>query len=400
MFAIISSASINQDRAELRRWSFSAMLAVAVHGVAAMAVLAWHITSKPIDADVSPAPGPFFIDLVPPPTSRSSEQHLRPPEPGLDRGDATSERGDGAAEARSAVNRDTGTVSFGLQRNEAGPGANDLAAEAPIVPARPDSAQPDAGGASTAASDAFAASHINGSPADVSRVGGVDPGPLDTSITASPSLHQRQAFGAFGRNRMMLLRPSTYPGKTEPTHNSLRAFANAPVAHGVSGQGSVTHGPGAHVQDRVSALRRAERARNGGAAPAPNTLGINNPTSSGVHDNVKNAIGAAPANGSIGNPKSGAINGTTVRNAVGMIVEVHPGAHGIGGVDPHSGGNPNGLKTGVSPSSTGFTVAAPPTGILNGRGFVRPGTSLTALGGPPKSAPGSLNGSDFHSKHQ
>jgi len=386
MFAIIRSASIDQDRrGELRRWSYSAMLAAAVHGVAAMAVLAWHITSKPFDPDAS-TPAPFFIDLVPPPAPPSSEQRSPTREPNRDRGTPTRERANGAAEAGGTVNPDNSLVSFGLQRNEAGREANGVPPEAPVAPAPPDNAVPEAGGA------------------DASRALRVDPGPLDTSITVTPSLRQRKAFGAFGRNGMMLLRPSPYPGRTETTHNNPTGLANAPVARGVSGDGSFSHGPGAHLQDRVNAaternvLRRAERARNGSAARTTNSLGINNVTSSSMHGNAKNAIGVATANGSIGNPKSGTIDGAHVRNAVGMTLAVSPGAHGIS-VDQHSAGAPISLKSGVSPSSTGFMAAAPPTGILNGHGLARPGTGLVALGGPPKSVSGLLNGSDFHPKH-
>lgn len=357
MPAFIRAALIDDDHAEFRRWSYSAMLVVALHGAVATTVLSWHVSRQPFDAGGPSGVGALFIDLAPPP---SPEQNL----PQLDA------RNTPAAE----------------------PGANGPGADVPIAPLGQEGMVRDGGG-TAGASHAFAADTLEKSPAEGSQVFRADPGPLDTSITVLPPLHPRKSFSAFDRNRMILLRPLTHPGKTESSSDNPNALTNAPDAHR----------PGAHIQDRVNAaiergqlLRRIERARNGNTVPGTNGLGIKNATGAGVHGNAsRNAIGAANANGNIGEPKADVINGTA-RNAIGLTVQVHPSAHGTNVNDGRGG--VAGLKTGVSPSSTGLKAAALPTGILNGRGMSRPGTGLTALGGPAKSATGVLNGSDFHPK--
>ena len=129
-------------------------------------------------------------------------------------------------------------------------------------------------------------------------------------------------------------------------------------------------------------------------------------TSGSVHDNPKNAIGAITGKNGNGSAESGVLNGTT-RNAVGMTMQVHSAPRGIN-IEEHREGiaglkgseGTTGLKTVTSAGNAGLRAATSPPGILNGRGVARSGTSLTALGGAPKSVPGSLSGSDFRAKHQ
>jgi len=409
MSAFVSVALIDQDRAEYRRWWFSATLAIGLHGAVAMAALAWHITSKPLAPYASPAVGPFLVDLVLPAAVRSSEQML--PQVGLsrDRGEAPLERAEHSPAEGSAINRDSSAEPTGPQRSEAAAGANGLAsniiAGAPAAPAPPDNAATDAGGG-VAASHASAPSHMQGSSVNTSRV---DPGPIDTSITVLPNSYQHKALGALGQNRMLLLRPLRQPGQAQPALNNAHAPTNAPGGFGV--HASPSRGPGAHIQDRVNAaierqnLTRIERARNGNSVPGTNSLGMKTGISS-VHDNSKNAIGAATGNNGKAGAEPGVVNGTT-RNAVGMTIEVHPAAHGTN-IEEHREGiaglkgreGITGLKAAIPPGNTGLMAATSPPGILNGRGVARPGTGLTILGGAPKTVPGALSGSDFRPKHQ
>jgi len=391
MSAFTGSALIDEDRAWLRRWSVSAMVAVALHGAVAMAVLAWHIASAPR------AGGPFFIDLPPLLDAGSSQPSLPQPGSALDRSAALPEPAEDVPGGRSAVNRDNGMEAAGGQRNAAQP-----IAAAPIVPVSPGSAERDADSAGAAGPPAFATDHANATPLAASHALRVDPGPIDTSITVGPPVYRHET--ASDRNRMILRRSPTQPGKAEPTPANPGALTNAPGVHGGVGRGSVSHRPGAHVEDRVNAaierqelLRRIERARNGITAPGTNALGIKNSAGANVRDHARNAIGAASAHDGLGGPKSGISNGmVTVRNAIGMTTEVRPSAHGIG-VDERAGGIA-GLKTGISPSIAGLKTAAAPAGILNGRGMARAGMSLTTLGGPAKNVSGVLNGSDFRAK--
>ena len=413
MSAFISSAWIDDDRAEFRRWSFSAMLAVAVHAAVAMAALAWHVTNKPLELDAPSAAGALLMDLAPLPAAPSSERIQPQPESGHDRGAAPPERANNGAEPA------------GPQQSLVEPRANRLVAGAPLAPVPPDDAKGDATSTGAAASPAAATGHLEKGQIAASHAGRVDPGPLDTSITVLPTLHPHKAFGAFGRNRMILLRPSRHPGNVELSRHNPSALTNASGNHGFHGRSSLGHAPGAHIADRVNAsierevLRRMERARNGGAVPGTNSLGTNSlgtnslgmrntpggGSATNVHDNIKNSIGAAAANGNMGGPGSGVVNGT-VRNAVGMTVPAHPGAHGINADERREGiaglkarEGITGLKAAAAPGGTALPAPASPPGILNGRGMARPGTSLSVLGGAPKTVPGMLSGSDFHSKH-
>ena len=393
MSAFIRAASIDDDHAEFRRWLYSAMLVVAVHGAAAMAVLAWHVTSRPFHASGSSGVDTLLIDLAPQPAARSTEQNLPPLEA---RGTVARERENDVAEAASAANRDGGAEPLGLQRGAAAPGASGPGADAPVAPLPQESTAADGGSGGAAASHAFAAGGVEKSPAEVSHGLRVDPGPLDMSITVTPPLHPHKSFGVFDRNRMILLRSVKHPGKVDSSRND-----------------PLSHGPQARMQDRVNAaierekLQRLERARNGNLMPGANSVGMRNAPGStpltGVHNN---AIGAAAGNNNAGKPESGVANGTT-RNAVGMTIQLHPTPHGeniderregIAGLKAREG--ITGLKTAAPPGNTGLMAATSPAGILNGRGTAHPGRSLTALGGAPKSVAGALSGSDFHSKHQ
>jgi len=390
MSAFLRAASIDEDHAASRRWWFSALVAAGLHGAIAMAALSWHVTSQPAGTNGSSASSAaVFIDLTPLPAARSPEQTLPPLNA---RNTAADEREKDMTRAASPANRDSSAESLGLQQTAAESWANGPVAEAPIAPVPPDTARDT--GAGAAASDAFAAGVVEKSPAEVSHGFRVDPGPLDTSITVlPPPFRPRLSFGVFTRNRMILLRPK-HPGNAESSNHPLGK------------------GPGAHIQDRVNAdierqnLNRIERARNGSTMPATNSLGMKNGTSSSVHDNSKNAIGATTANNGNGGAESGVVNSST-RDAVGMTIQVHPAPHGtnveeqrqgIAGLKGREG--ITGLKTAIPPGDTGLKAAASPPGILNGRGTPRSGTSLTLLGGAPKTVPGSLSGSDFHPKHQ
>jgi hypothetical protein len=362
MPAFIRAALMDDGHAEFRRWSYSAMLVVALHGAAAMAVLAWQVTSKRLDPYGPTGVGPLLIDLAPLPAARSGEQ-------------------DGA---ERAVNAADSAKPAELRRSDDKAGASGPVADAPIVSAPSDNAGRDTGGGA-AASGAFAAGAVQKGPTEVSRGLRVDPGPLDTSITVTAPLHPHKSFGVFNRNSMILLRSVKHPGN---------------------------HGPGARVQDRVNAaierekLHQMERARNGRAPSGTNSLGIRNAPSSTPLTGVHNAVGAATGNNNAGKPESGVANSTT-RNAVGMTIPVHSNPHGEN-IDEHREGiaglkareGITGLKTAVPPGNTGLMAATSPPGILNGRGTPRPGTGLTTLGGVPKIVPGSLSGSDFHPKHQ
>ena len=392
MSAFIRAASIDDGHAEFRRWSYSAMLVVVVHGAVAMAVLAWHLTSRPFDANGSSGVDTLLIELAPP-AARSPEQNLPPPEA---RSTAARERANDVAEAASAANRDSGAEPLGLQRSATAPGTSGPGADAPISPLPQESAGGAAGGGGPAASHASAAGAVEKNPADVSHGLRVDPGPLDTSITVTPPLHPHKSFGVFDRNRMILLRSLKHPGKAESSRNN-----------------PLSQSPGARVQDRVNAaierekLHQMQRARNGTAVPGTNSLGIRNAPASTPLTGVHNAVGAGVGNNNAGKPESGVANGTTTRNAVGMTIQVHPAPRGEN-IDEHREGiaglkareGTTGLKTAVSPGNNGLIAATSPPGILNGRGTARPGASLTVLGGAPKTVPGALSGSDFHPKHQ
>lgn len=403
MSAFVSSAWIDDDRAEFRRWSFSVILVVAVHGAVAMAALAWHMTSKPPELDAPAAAAALLIDLAPLPAAPGPERMLPALEQGRDRGAVSPERASNGAEPAAP------------QRSAAEPGSNSIAAGASVAPVAPDDAKSHAGRAGVALSGAAATGHPERSPIAPSHANRVDPGPLDTSITVLPSLRQRKEFGAFGRNSTILLRPSRYPGYVEPARTNPSELIHAPSDPGLRSRGALGAGPGARIRDRVNAaierevLHRMERARNGGTAPGTNSLGIRNGTGGGaltsVHDNTKNSVGAAAANGNVGGPGSGVVNGT-VRNAVGLTVQAHLNAHGIT-ADVHREGiaglkareGITGLRAAVAPGSTALPAAVSPPGILNGHGTARPGTSLSVLGGAPKTVPGMLSGSDFHAKH-
>ena len=380
--ASVRSALLDEDPDKFGRWLFSAVLAACLHGAIAMAVLAWQVTSRTFSADGwSRSSEAVFIDLTPLPARQSPEWSLPRLEPGSDRGLIPLERARHGPQEGSAVSRNNSAEPAGLQRSEAAP-----------VP--PDTAS-DTGNSGAVASDAFAAGAVEKSPPEVSHGLRVDPGPLDTSITVLPPLHPHKSFGIFDRNRMILLRPMVHPGKGESSHSN-----------------PLSHGPGARIQDRVNAalerekLRGMERARNGSAVPGTNSLGMKNRASSTVHDSTKNALGETTVNNGNGNVESSVVNGST-RNAVGMTIQVHPAPHsanidehreGIAGVKAREG--IAGLKTAVPPGNAGLMAATSPPGILNGRGAPRLGTSLSVLGGAPKTVPGSLSGSDFHPKHQ
>lgn len=420
MSAFISPALIDQDRADFRRWSFSAMLAVALHGAVAMTALTWYVANKPLDANGPSLRGPVFIDLAPPSAAPSSEQTLTPPsaaasseqslaqpQSGSDRAAVRTQPIKAIPEAASALNRDSSgdpRGQQGPQRSEAEPSANGLtaAASTSLVPA--DDAAMDSGGA--AAASRALATPMERSPVGVSHTLRVDPGPLDTSITALPApLRPPRPFGAFGHNRAILLRPLRQPGKAGPSHSNPSGPTHA--------SGDQGHAPGAHMEDRVNAaierdvLHRIERARNGAAVPGTNSLGMRNGASSpSLHDNSKNAIGAGTGNNGVGSPESGVINGTA-KNAVGMTVPAHPNApetnaderrEGVTGLKAREG--IAGLKAVAAPGGAELTHAGPLPGVLNGRGMTRPGMALSVLGGPPKIVPGALSGSDFHPKHQ
>lgn len=385
MSAFISLALVDVDRTAFRRWSFSIMLVAVLHAAITMTVLVWHLTSRTLDAG---APiDPWFVDLAP----RSAAGSAEPGQPQLVRDagafdEAKNVRG-------NAVNGGTNTASAGLPPSEAEPGMKGFNGG-------------DDTGTGVAASHALPMGHSEESPIEARHAGHVELGPIDTSITVMPpALHQRKALGAFDRNGTILQRPAQHPGQVEPSRNNPGAFTNAPGANGLGDRGSLSHGVGAHVQDRVNAaiqkdiMRRAERARNGTTARGTDSLGINAPGTV-AHDNAKNAIGVGTPNSRIGTSPAAVVNGVA-RNAIGMATEFHPSAHGLGVGERRAGGAGVARAielTGVSPGSAGLKIGAPSPGILNGRGMARPGTSLAALGGPPKNVPGVLSGSDFHSK--
>lgn len=120
MSALISSALIDEDRAEFRRWSLSAMLVGALHGAVAIAALAWHFTGQPFDTNGSSAVGALFVDLAPLPAARNPEQNLLQLKA---RSTAAPERQNDITEAASAANRDNSAQSLGLQRSSAEPRA-------------------------------------------------------------------------------------------------------------------------------------------------------------------------------------------------------------------------------------------------------------------------------------
>lgn len=402
MSAFIRAAWIDDDHVEFRRWMFSATLVVALHGAVAMTVLAWHVPSRPFgtngSAGWSESSGAVFIDLTPLPAAQSPERTLQR----LDaRSTGAAERQQDVTNAASAANRDSSAESLGLQRSAAEPRANGGDTDAPIAPLPQEDGARDSGGgaAAAAASHAFAADAVEKSPAAASHSVRVDPGPLDTSITTLPALRLRKSMSV-----LMLLHSVKHPGKVESLRNNPSALSKASAEHGFGSHGLLSRAPGAHIQDRVNAaieravLDRIERARNAGTVSGTNSLGIKTGSSGTVSGGVHgNAIGAANANGNMGNPMAGVINGTA-RNAVGLTVQVHPGARALNVDEPREG--IAALKAAAAPGGRGL-MAAPNTGTLNGRGMApRPGTSLSLLGGPPKTVPGALSGSDFRSKHQ
>jgi len=249
-------------------------------------------------------------------------------------------------------------------------GAVAMAADAPTTPTSAEGVEQQAGNTGTAAGPS----------------GRVDPGPIDTSISALPSLWQRKATG--GQNRMILLRPSRYPGQA-PTSTSA----------GYAVPGSHIHRPGAHIADRVNAAverqvqQRAERAKSDNGATSTNSLGIRKAAtpSTGSGDNQRNANGAVSGHGGVGNPRAGIIN-HAAKNATGLTTQVHANAHGINSDDHTIAGQ----KLAVPLSRTASIGGPALAGVINARGAGR----QSALGGPPKSVSGTLSGSDFRPKHQ
>jgi len=342
------SAFIDDDRTDIRRWSFSAAFVVALHVAIATAALTWRMTVEPANSVGQAAVVPFFVDLTPLPAAPRPTQGEPQPE--------------------------------GINKQAEAPPA----ATAPIAPAPPQSAEgvnnSDArtvsGGGAGASYAAPGNAHGSGATlANPMVTPRVDPGPLDTSITVLPVLHPTKAGGLFERNKMILLRPSRRPGEPEHPYGlsaTRGAGTNVPDARTPG-----THGPGAHVQDRVRAaiargMHPAAGGRNAvGGATAPGAVG-----------NGRNAIGAATTTTGIHGDGRSSTDGVVVRNAIGMPVPIHQGTPEITNAERKAG----------PIASTG---AAPNIGAINGHDMSRPDQRPGALGGPAKATWGVLRGSDF-----
>ena len=368
---------MNDDRAQLRRWSYSAAVAVVVHGGMVAAVLNWRMAIAPLNLTGFPPPAAVIIDLAPLPAAPRPLQSPAQPASAFGRAagppakeiteEKTAPNGEKNAEPAAAPAATTAPVAFAPAQNGEGEDS-----------AQTRSASGGGGVSPAAPSNGRGGNAIEASHMDISRV---DPGPIDTTVTVQPVLHPRKAARVIGQNRIILLRPSRHPGEREPFHNlsaTSGTATNPPGFHIPGTQVPGTHAPGAHVQDRA----RAAMARE--IHPADGRSAIGGAAATSIVVSSRNAIGGA-ATTSMGRGNSP--NAVVIaKNAVGMTIQLHPSIPSM---------NNGERKTGPIAS----TATAPANGIINGHDIVRPGTRPGVIGGPAKTVAGGINGTDFHPRH-
>lgn len=340
------AAMATEERVQLQRLGVSLAVALALHGAIAVALLNWGRT---IFAVNSAAPLAINIDLAPlvgVPASSPIERAPTPP---------ASER---------------------VITNVPAPGLEPAPAPSvPIAPPLPTPAAPGDENAAAAASRSASGGGGSSRAAPEPGRGGanaVEPGapagtlmntPLDTSITVMPDLYSKKGDGGFGQKSKqgVFFRPLRHPGLLgQPERPGHVAQPERPRSMSLGR--TTTNSVGAHVQDRARAALAREAARAG----------------------ARNAIGGVAAPGIVG----GGANApeAVTKNAIGMTVPVRPNIPGTSpATDPKA----------VPIVATGNTANR---AVIGGHDMIRPGAA-GVLGGPARSRPGVLSGSDFHLRH-
>ncbi len=337
-----------EERVQLQRLGVSLAVALALHGAIAVALLNW---GRAIFAVNPAAPLVINIDLAPlvgvpasspserAPTLPASERVItNVPAPGLETTPAPSAPIAPPIPAPAASGDENAAAAAG--RSASGGGLSRAAPEAGH------------GGASAVEPAAPPGTLMNT--------------PLDTSITVMPDLYSKRGGGGFGpkKKQGVFFRPLRHPGllgqPERPGHVAQPERPHTPSP----GRATTTNAVGAHVQDRARAALAREAARAGG----------------------RNAIGGVASPGIVGGGGAANAPETVTKNAIGMTVPVHP--------------NISGTSTTTEPKP-GPAVATGNTAnhaAIGGHDMIRPGAA-GVLGGPARSRPGVLSGSDFHLRH-
>jgi hypothetical protein len=354
------STFATEDRVQLQRLGVSLAIALALHGAIAVALLNWGRT---IFSANPAAPLVINIDLAPLIGAPSSPPKASEPAPAVGGGAAPVPGIQQAPEAGGAI----------IRRDSTEPAAVPPAPPAPAVPAPSrDGTEPNAG-EGRSVSGGGGVSHATPEPGR-GGASAIEPGapagnlmntPLDTSVTVMPDLYSKKGGGGLGQKKKqgVFYRPPRHPGLVgQPERPGHVAQPEHP--HTLSpGGGMTTNAVGAHVQDRA----RAALAREATRAAA------------------RNATGGVASPGIVGSGATTNAPEAVTKNAIGVTVPVHPNIPGTNTSEPKTGAV-------VAPGNPANRAA------IGAHDMVRPGAAAL-IGGPARSRPGVLSGSDFHPRH-
>ena len=344
-------AFATEDRIQLQRLGVSLAIALALHGSIAVVLLNW---GRAIFAANPAAPMVINIDLAPLIGAPSSPPNASEPAPAAGGGAAP------AASERVMTNAPPAAPVPPVPSAPAVPAPSRDVTEPNAVEGRSVSG---GGGASHAAPESGHGGTSAVAPA--APAGSLMNTPLDSSITVMPDLYSKKVGGGLGQKKKqgVFFRPLRHPGLVgqpeRPGHVAQPEHPHAP-----SPSGSMTiNAVGAHVQDRA----RAALAREATRAAA------------------RNAIGGVTSPGIVGGDAATNAPQAVTKNAIGMTVPVRPNVPGTNTAEPKAGAV---LATGNATNRA----------AIGGHDMIRPGAA-GGLGGPARSRPGVLSGSDFHARH-
>jgi hypothetical protein len=331
-------AFATEDRVQLQRLGVSLAVALALHGAIAIALLNW---GRAIFAVNPIAPLVINIDLAPLVGVPASSPNEPAPTPSASERVITDVPPSGLEPAASPIPT---PAAPGNENAAAGGSTSGGAGSSRVAP------EPGRGGASAVEPAAPAGTLMNT--------------PLDTSITVMPDLYKKGG-GGFGQKKKqgVFFRPLRQPGLVgQPERPGHVAQPERP--HNVNPGSTTTNAVGARVQDRARAALAREAARAG----------------------ARNAIGGIAAPGIVGGGAGANAPEAVTKNAIGMTVPVHPNVPGTStAIEPKAGS--------LVATGNGASHAA-----IGAHDMIRP-AAAGGIGGPARSRPGVLSGSDFHSRH-
>jgi hypothetical protein len=430
---------MNEDRSQLRLWTMSAVIALILHGGLVIAALRWHQAEEPL-----------MIDLSPLPPESSPDQSSAEPGPGSERSvqPTLAERTD----ANGAPQERTEAADHTIEPRIATSGKADTEpAELPLGLPTPQASGPseifepkNTAGNAAARDSAVALRPLLGTghsgaaynPAVNANPAGNNP------VSLSPVINNPLANHPVASNAVANNAATHSPIINSPAANSTTArgpLINSPVDSGAAGHSPITndpvvnspidtsitvqpgpsgrglsaleHGPASMaISQKGGVLFRPARLGEREHAPGLVLPGVTGTRPAGAHVQDRAKAAAARYTSAIGDTiaaKDGAkAAGSVLTNALGTM-EV--GVSSKGGTNAGSM-TTNAIGIAVRPpekvtattnaehSTNSVALESPATPAINGRNMIRPGSSTTVIGGPPRRMTGAISGTNFPGK--